>query len=499
MKNLFSLFLIFTPISIAFAQVDMAKLDNYIQQSLEEWEVPGFAFAIVKDGEVVHLKGYGVRELGKSDPVNTQTIFNIGSTTKAITAAAMGMLVDEGKVDWDDKVIEHLPNFQLYDPYATRELRVRDLFTHNAGLGNADFLWYGNQKLSPEEILHRMRIVKPAYPFRGGYTYQNIMYLAAGKVIEAVSGMTWEDFVQKHIFEPLGMKNSYASLELSQVEKNRSKPHHRDENGKIVTIENISADPIAPAGAIWASIEDMSKWVQFMLDSAKVNGERLLKPETYAELIEPQIVIPQDQFYPTTQLTKPHWTTYALGWFQHDYNGRFVTFHTGSLPGEIAIIGLIPDEQLGIYALGNLDHAEVRHALMYKTFDVFAGIENGRDWSTDLKNLYQKLGEREERATEEWKQKRVPDTEPTLALSNYVGNYAHPLYGKFEVKLENEQLRIASDMATVHLKHWHYNTFYGKWNDLVWLSDSYFNFVIDAEGKASMLQAGGVTYRRRSN
>ncbi len=495
MKYLLSFVFVIILFTNASSQVNVEKLNAYIQKSLKQWEVPGFAMAIVKDGKVVLSKGYGVRELGKPDIVNEQTIFDICSTTKAMTAAAMGLLVDEGKVKWDDRVVQHLPEFQLYDPYVTRELRIRDLFTHNAGLGNADFLWAGNENLTQDEILYKMRLVEPAYSLRGGYTYQNIMYLAAGKVIERLSGMPWERFMQERLFKPLGMSNTYPNGETSLVEKNRSIPHHRAD-GKIIPIQDLSADPIAPAGAIWSSIEDMAKWTQFMLDSARVNGKRLLKPETYAELLRPQVIIPQNQFYPTVQLTKPHWTTYALGWFQHDYNGRAVSFHTGSLPGTIAIIGLIPDEKLGVFVLGNLDHAEVRHALMYKVFDVFAGLENGRDWSTEIQNLYKKLDEPSEKRRKEWEAKRVQNTKPTLALAAYAGKYTHPLYGTLEVSWQNNQLQIKSERMSANLKHWHYNTFYGKWNNEAWRDNNYHTFHVDVAGNPAVLETGGIQYKR---
>ncbi len=495
MKNLFWLLFILFSTTNGFAQANMSKLDAYIQKSLQQWEVPGFALAVIKDGKVLLSKGYGVRELGKPEPVNEQTIFDICSTTKAMTATVMGLLVDEGKVRWDDRVVDHMPEFQMYDPYATREVRVRDLFTHNAGLGNADFLWGSVEELSQEEILKRVRLIEPTYPFRGGYTYQNIMYLAAGKLIEKLSGMSWENFMAERLFKPLGMTNTYATRELSLLQTNRSTAHHQAE-GQIMPIKDMSADAIAPAGAIWSCVADMAKWTQFMLDSAKVNGARLLKPETYAELLRPQIVIHPSQFYPTVQLTKPHWTTYALGWFQHDYNGRAVSFHTGSLPGTVAIIGLIPDEKLGVYMLGNLDHAEVRHALMYKVFDVFAGVENGRDWSTEMLQLYQGITQNIAKAQAEWEAKRTPNTKPTHELSAFIGKYTDPLYGSVEVTIENNQLIIKGELASVKLAHWHYNTFYGKWNDEAWRAPTFVTFRIGADGTPDALEADNAVLKR---
>lgn len=484
--------------SKAFSQVNPAsvqKLDDYIEKARQQWEAPGLAVAVVKDGKIIFAKGYGIRQLGKTEKVDGQTIFAICSTTKAITAAAMGMLVDEGKVKWDDKVIKHLPDFQLYDPYVTRELRVRDLFTHNAGLGNADFLW-GDTDLSSDEVLQRLRLLPPSYPFRGGYTYQNIMYLAAGKLIEKVSGISWEDFVEKRIFQPLGMTNTYSNQQRSLVQKNRSIPHHKIE-GKIMPITDSNADAIAPAGSVWSSIEDMAKWMQFVLDSANVNGKPLLKPETYTEWLKPQAIVTDAGFYPTQTLTKPHWKTYALGWFQHDYNGRAVSFHTGSLAGTIAILGTIPDEKVGVYVFGNLDHAEVRHAIMYKVFDVFGGQENGRDWSTEFKKLYDGLAQKSEEAEKKQLAQRVMSTKPSLPLEKYVGTYSSPLYGDLKITLQNGKLvGQSSSKTSIHLEHWHYDTFQGSWNK-AWDGKSMITFHLAANGAPKRLELAGVMLTRK--
>lgn len=469
-------------------------LDAYIEQARQQWEVPGLSVAIVKDGEVLLSKGYGMRSLAGTSAVDQNTIFSIGSTTKAMVAAAMGMLVDEGKVSWTDKVIDHLPSFQLYDPYVSRELRVKDLFTHNAGLGNADFLWYYND-LEAQEILHRMRLAVPAYPFRGGYTYQNIMYLAAGELIAAVSGKPWAEFMQARVFSPLGMDNTYPTLLKSQPQKNRSIAHHRI-NKQITPIEDCSADPIAPAGAIWSSVADMSKWMLFMLDSGKVEGKPLLETETYQELLKPQIIIPQEQFYPTTALTHPTWTTYGLGWFQHDYKGHALQFHSGSLPGTVAIIGLVPDLDLGVYVLGNLDHAEVRHAIMYQVIDAFLG-DSDADWSTDLKQLYDGISYQQEMESKEHRSARQLDTQTSKALGEYVGNYYSPFWGEVNVSNKGEQLQLhISSQLAAELEHWHFDTFNAKWSRK-WMGDTLISFQLDAtDGAVETLLIGSRSYQK---
>jgi len=484
-------------LSVGYSQTQdeiIRRLDTYIEEARQEWEVPGLSVAVVKSGEVILSKGYGVKSLEATQAVDENTIFSIGSTTKAMVAAAMGMLVDAGKVSWEDKVIKHLPGFQLYDSYATRELRVKDLFTHNAGLGNADFLWYYND-IESQDILHRMRLAPPAYPFRGGYTYQNIMYLAAGELIAKVSGKTWANFMQENVFTPLGMTNTYPTLIASQGQKNRSIPHHRI-NNTITPIEDCSADLIAPAGAIWSSVRDMAKWMQFLLDSAKVGGQRVLEIETYQELFKPQLIIPKEQFYPTTALTKPTWTTYGLGWFQHDYEGSTLQFHTGSLPGTVAIIGLVPDLDLGVYMLGNLDHAEVRHAILYQVIDAFRG-ESQRDWSTDLKELYDGMTYKQAMQKKEIARSRQLETRTSKPLGEYAGTYFDPFWGEVEVVSANDRLTLKiSSQLQGSLSHWHFDTFTVKWSR-AWMNDDLLSFQLEAtNGAVETLTIGNRTYKK---
>lgn len=486
-------------ISIGYTQNErglIQELDAYIEEARQEWEVPGLSVAIVKDGELLLSKGYGLRSLASTEKIDKNTIFSIGSTTKAMVAAAMGMLVDEGLVGWDDKVSEHLPDFQLYDSYASRQLRVRDLFTHNAGLGNADLLWYYND-LDSDEILHRMRKLKPAYPFRGGYTYQNIMYLAAGKLIAKVSGKPWAEFMQDRVFSPLGMSNTYPTLKSSQQQKNRSIAHHHIED-KITPIADCSADAIAPAGAIWSSVNDMAKWMQFLLDTAQIKGKALLERSTHQELFKPQIIIPQEQFYPTTALTHPTWTTYGLGWFQHDYQGYTLQFHSGSLPGTVAIIGLVPELDLGVYVLGNLDHAELRHAILYQVIDAFRG-ETNMDWSTDVKNLYDGLATQQDRQAKELGLSRQAKTKTSKDISAYAGIYFDAFWGEVEIQESKVGLLYrASSQLQAKLEHWHYDTFNAKWSK-EWMTDALISFQLsETDGEVESLKIGNRTYRKIS-
>jgi CubicO group peptidase (beta-lactamase class C family) len=468
------------------------EFDAYVESSRKLYQVPGLAITVVKDGKVIFNKGYGVQQLGTSNQVNSQTLYACASTTKAMTATCMGMLVDEGKVKWDDPVIKYLPEFQLFDPFVTRDLKIRDLFTHNSGIGNADFLWT-IMDIPSDEVLKKMSMVEPSYSLRSSFIYQNIFYLAAGKVIEKVSGIPWEVFIQKRIFEPLIMTRTFPLL--SQVkDANQSHPHHLVD-GKITVIERTRADVIGPAGSVWSCADDMGKWALCMLDSSKYNGGKLLKPATWNEIFKPQVMVTATQFYPTAQLTKPNWTTYGLGWFQQDYKGRKVNFHTGSLAGETAIHGQLPSEKLAIYVFGNLDHAEVRHALMFKAFDHFA-LGGTRDWSTDFFNLYKKLNEAGEREEKKQEATRVTGTKPSQPIANYEGTYTSPLYGELVVTVKDNSLLINMNyIAKATLDHWNYDSFRGFYEKR-WWGQTTANFSIDSKGKISSVVIEGMHFNR---
>jgi CubicO group peptidase (beta-lactamase class C family) len=479
----FTLALLFVP---AAAQNKTDVLDKYAEAGRKDWKVPGMSIVVVQDGKVLLSKGYGVRELGKDAKVDTQTLFGCMSTTKAMVAVAMGMLVDEGKVSWNDKVIKHLPDFRLADPYVTNELKVRDLFTHNTGVGNTDFLWAWWPEMPSAEIVRRMSHATQEYSLRSGFVYQNIMYLVAGQVIEKASGMKWERFMTERLFKPLGMNNSFANYKLSQNYKNRS----------LEAIPEMIVDEAGPAGSVWSTSDDIGKWINFMLGNTTVNGKELLKPATLQEILKPQVILPSN-FYPTFRVTKPHWTTYGFGWFQHDYRGMKVDFHTGSLAGRTAIIGMIPEKKLGVYIFGNLDHAEVRHALMYKVFDMFAFDDNSRDWSAEFKVLYdgiKKQGEQQEAAI---RAKRVANSKPSLDLAAYAGKYADPFYGEVSVELVNGKLQLrVSDNLTGVLDHWQFDTFEAVWNQ-GWQGTSLVKFEISSiAGEVESVNTDGAVLRR---
>ena len=471
--------------------------DAYVQQGMRDWRVPGLSIVVVRNDSVVFLKGYGQRTLGAAGPVDPQTLFGIMSTTKAMTAMALAMLVDEGQLRWDDPVTKWLPAFQTADPLVTRDLRVVDLLTHNSGLPGADLLWVRGD-LDEAEVLRRLRGLAPTYPLRGGFIYHNLMYGVAGAVIAQASGLSWAEFLQQRLFAPLGMTRTFATHAAMAAARdaNVSSAHYRIRDTVRVIAEQ-SVDRVPAAGAVWSTAADMGRWMRFLLDSTRVNGRRLVSDSAFRRLFQPQSFVSEEEFYPTARLTKPHWTTYGLGWFQQDYRGEMVQMHTGSLDGRTAIIGLIPDRRLGVYVFGNLDHAELRHALLWKTLDLLLGAPE-RDWSRELLALYDARRARADSARRGAESTRLVGTSPSLPLERYAGRFEHPVWGDIEISANGGALRLragTNPMTVGPLEHWHYDTFraaLGDGRDAPLMV----TFALDARGAPASLTLMGERFTR---
>jgi CubicO group peptidase (beta-lactamase class C family) len=436
---------------------DWAAFDRYVAKAATDWRVPGLAIAVVSGDSLVFAKGFGVAEIGRPARATEHTRFAIGSTTKAMTTAALAMLVDEGKLRWDDKVIDHIPELRLYDPWVTRELTVRDLLTHRSGLPNTDILWAAreNQYTMPE-MIRRLRYVRPNSSFRSNWDYQNVVYAIGGYLVERISGTSWDNFLRTRLFTPLGMRETEPLVSDIIGKPDVATPHDL-ENDTVKAVPYRSTDAIASAGSVYSSVSDMSKWMRFMLDSGRVGTQRLIKPATFREIVAPQIRAPEAQ-YPALELAQPHFFSYALGWFVQDYHGETVWMHTGSIDGMVAIIGLLPEKNVGVYVLANLDHAEVRHALMYQVFDMYGANASNprRDWSADLRAL---MTSRRAAAVAQ-QPARATNTRPSLALERYAGVYSDSAYGVIEVTHADGTLRARWEKAQLGpLEHWQYETF----------------------------------------
>ena len=475
---------------------DFAAFDKYVANAAHDWRIPGMAVAVVKGDSLVFAKGYGVIEIGKPAPATEHTRFAIGSTTKAMTVASLAMLVDEGKLKWDDRVIDYFPDFQLYDSYATREVTVRDLLTHRTGVPGTDLLWALPENQYPlDEMMRRLRYVKPSSSFRSQWEYENLMYAIAGGLVTKISGMPWETFVRTRIFAPLGMNESITLVSETMGKPNVAVPHDiAHDTVRVVRVR--TTDAIAPAGSVWSSVYDMSKWMRFMLDSGRVGNKVLIQPATFREIIAPEIRAPEAQ-YPALELVQPRLFTYALGWFVEEYNGETVWMHTGSIDGMSAIIGLLPARHVGVYVLANLDHAELRHALLYKVFDMYnPPSAKPRDWSRDVKALFDAKHEAARAAAKAATARGAASAPASLPLDRYVGTYVDSTYGTVDVTMRDSTLYaryVKFDIGA--LVHTTYESFRSKKDDPM-EGVTELTFVPDGAGQIASLQLLGSTFEK---
>jgi CubicO group peptidase (beta-lactamase class C family) len=465
-------------------------LDRYYSNSMEDWNTPGLAVAIVKDGEIIFSKGYGTRNIDTGEPVDANTLFAIASNSKAFTSAAIAMLIDEGLLDWDDKVRKYLPWFELYNPNVSDNMTIRDLLTHRSGLKtfSGDLIWYGTN-LSAEEVVRNARYLEPAYGFREKYGYSNIMYLAAGLIIEEVSGLTWTEFITERILEPLEMNRTVCSTSDLPAMQNVSAPHN-DYDEDIITIDWLNWDNIAPAGGLISSVNDISKWLIFQMNRGITkNGDTLINPERFREMWAAQTVQDvssfSERFWPST-----HFKAYGLGWSLMDYHGRKVISHGGGYDGFITNTTFIPEENIGYVILTN-KNTLLFYPLAYKTFDVLLDVEDDRDWSSEFYELIERRDQQEEEMVREAEEKRLKDTEPTLPIDKYLGTYNCEFYGDAKVYMQEENMMIHLEPTEIflgNLEHWQYNTWQVTMTKVPSLPKGLVNFTIGPDGKVDQMQ-----------
>lgn len=469
-------------------QRPLTGLDEYIHKALKEWEVPGLAIAIVKDDSIVHMKGYGVQKLGSDIPVNEQTVFAIASTSKAITSAALGILVDEGKIKWNDPATKYLKGFQLFDPYVTRELTIRDLLCHRSGLSRGDMIWFSSG-LNREEVLSRVRYLEPSWSFRSQYGYQNIMFLAAGEIIPAATDTTWDSFVTERIFKPLGMKSSTTTLASIQGKDNVATPHAYIDD-KVQPIPWVDVDNIGPAGSINSCVRDMAQWIRLNLGEGVYNGQKILSKDVIKEMQTPQTILRLDSL---TQAMRPstHFLSYGFGWALYDYFGKKVVSHDGALHGMRARVALVPEEKLGLVILMNSTRSTLHNALMFRVVDAYLGVPE-RDWSAEYLKLLKEAIEKNKAEEKKRGDERVKNTNPSLPLENYVGTYTSQMYG--EAKIAPESGKLVMQFGPEYLgdlSHWHYDTFEAVWKRREWGKDTMV-FSLNEKGKVGSLRWEGL-------
>jgi CubicO group peptidase (beta-lactamase class C family) len=470
-----------------------ADLDAWVARAMKEFEVPGLAVAIVKDGRTVLAKGYGVRKLGEPVPVDEHTLFGIASNSKAFTAAALAILADEGKLSWDDPVQKHLPSFQLYDPFVTRELTVRDLLCHRSGLGlgAGDLLFWPDTDVTRDQVVAAVRWIRPASSLRSRYAYNNLMFVVAGQVVAAVSGKPWDDFVRERIFTPLGMMETRISVNGNGPADNFAAPHSRGWRleGTLTPIRPTQDRTWAAAAGIRSNVIDLSKWVAAHLNGGKVNGKALWSEAAAREMWSAQTVIrisePKEE---ALKAIKPNFAAYGLGWSLKDYHGKKVVSHGGALTGMVSTVVMMPSEQLGVIVLTNQEESGAFSAIVNHVLDHYLKLPP-TDWiaayDASRKRTHAEAAETEAKQVKA----RAADSKPSLALSDYVGEYRDPWYGKAVIAQEGGKLvlRMSHTPAMVgDLEHWQHDTFIARWRDKT-IPDAFVTFALNGKGKVGQV------------
>lgn len=475
------------------AAFDVDHLSEFTERGMELWHVPGMSVAVVTQDEVLMQKGFGKTAAKKGKAVDEHTLFSIASTTKAMVVTGILMLVDEGKLSLDDPIIKYIPELHFNDPMLTQQLIVRDLLAHRTGLPSTDY-WSFFQDMPLDEQITRLQNVQPEALVRTRLIYQNTMFELAGLLIERLSGQRWHHFLTERLWQPIGMLETYGSREEIGAEQAFVTPHLYIENKLSVPAWDFPADYADAAGSVWSSIHDMSLWAQFLLrDGVTKSGRRLVSEESVIQMFEPHQLASASDFYPTTELTKPNWRSYGLAWFQQDFQGRKIDFHTGSLSGLIAIIGLDRANDKAVIVLGNRDHAEMRHALLWEVMDNSDG-DKRRDWNKDIFDLYAARADENEQRWEETQQKRLKHTKPSLKSAAYAGRYSSETMGDILVEKSGRKMTLKTTLVDFEMSHWHLDTYLVEYKS--WQMHEFATFNIGPDGTTTSVTLFGDTFRR---
>lgn len=485
MKNYFRfifsliLILIITNISYAQSNFDVNKLDEYLERVYDEFNPAGFAVGVIKDGEVIYKRGFGYSNIETEKETDTETAFAIASCSKAFTAAAIGILVDEGRLDWNDRVIDYLPYFKLYDPYVTKEMRIDDLLCHRSGLAtfDGDLLWYGTD-YTREDVLKKIDEVPLKNSFRQKYGYSNVMFVAAGEVIKSVTGKTWDEFIAEKIFNPIGMTNSTTTNKNLTHDDNIAFPHLKRE-----VMDFISYDNCGPAASINSSVDDLLKWAQMWLDNGKVGEEAIISGKSIQTIFASHTVLNGGK---GNEIGGRHFRNYGLGWFMQDYSGRKIISHDGGLPGFLSRVLIVPEDSLGLVILEN-DFEFINDPIAFKILDMFMNDKEEDYIANRIKDM-RKYREFLDKQDSEYDSLRVKETAPTHSLKDYAGIYEDKIYGNAEIVFENGELSITllptKELFASKMNHWHFDTFQIKFND-PFLPRGFVTFNFDTNGNVA--------------
>ena len=438
-------------------KIDTTKLDAYIRKGVSDYSVAGVAIGIVSDTAVLFQKGYGVLRETNSEAVTPESLFPIGSCTKAFTCACLGMLVDVHTVAWDDKVVKYLPDFATADPCVASQLTIRDVLSHRTGLGNGngDLLLFGTH-YARNELVEKIRTLQMKDGFRERYGYNNLMYLVAGQIIEKVSNERWEEFIEKRLFKTIGMGHTTTDLGISLQTDHLAFPHN--EQGALSSYWNIFDTSVGPSGSIVSTIADMNAWMQLLLNKGKRNGQQVLAGNTVKEMFSPQTTMQVNSFWKHNGV---NFEAYGLGWKLNDYGGSLVAEHTGGGAGFICDMFLIPEKKIGVVILTN-QMTWLASALQYYIVDRILG-KTERDWSAEMLGYYKEEMKKAKQDKESLLQKRSIGTHPSVALARYRGVYRDKVYGTAAITMKSDSLQFrftpAEGFYDCTLEHWEHDTF----------------------------------------
>lgn len=451
--------------STAAAQEPYPGLDAYVAKAVQTWKIPGMSVAIVRNDSVIYAKGFGTLSAADHTPVNDKTLFEIGSSSKAFTATLVAMLVSDGKMHWEDHVADYLPGFKLYDPVANSEVTIRDALTHRSGIARGELVWLGSG-LTRDEVLHRIRFLKPESPFRSKFSYQNMMFLAAGQAAGKAAGSTWDELVRQRIFAPLGM-TSTVTTSRGLATTNVAHPHGMNHDTAVVE-EMFNGENIGPAGSIVSNARDMAQWLRFQLDDGVANGKRLVNTTALRETHSPQILtvtgVPAAgrggggggadiDSVPVT-----HFSAYGMGWFVEDYHGQLMWQHGGNTTGMTAAVGMLPEKHLGVAVLSNMQGAQLPAIIMHYVFDRQLGLPM-KDLSAEAYTRYAAQRRRADSTAAAQAVTHPLDAKPPLPLDAYAGTFADSLYGDVTVAVKDGKLELRRGEWSGPLQYWNATNF----------------------------------------
>jgi CubicO group peptidase (beta-lactamase class C family) len=458
---------------------DQHAVDRYLAQMVETWDVPSMAVGVVKDGQLIFTKSYGTKEVGKNEIPNSETLYAIASNSKAFTSALIALLVQEGKINWDDKVQKYLPYFQIYDPYLSTQVTIRDLLCHRVGLGtfSGDVIWYKSD-FSAEEIIKRIKHLSPVYDFRSGFGYSNLMFITAGEIIRTVTGKSWADNLQERIFDVIGMNRSIVGPALLLEKGNYATPHELENHSVNKPIPWADWTTVAATGGIISSVNDMAKWMIFNLNNGVWQGDTILSKSSRNTMWTLHNNYGVDRYQKNEFNT--HFSGYGLGWNLRDYDGNLFVGHTGGYDGMLTSVSLIPDKNIGVVVLTNGMKSPFMAATYYLV-DAMLGREE-IDWSTKLLSRMESNVKADTRIADR-QRSRVAGTHPSLDLSAYAGIYLSDIHGEITISEQDDHLRMEFKHApafSANLDHWHYDVFQIKWDQpSAWFSFGTVKFNFD--------------------